>query len=119
MVFSRYGYYSNFGPLTGPAHHKDRLPAMGVHLETDASDRPAGIAYPNGWVEDEDIDGRPSIQTFRLTIGKTEMPERYMLLGRRFVPESEWPGVRQSEGLAGNDGEPLGQRENRSPRPHV
>ena len=44
---------------------------------------PDGTAFPVGMLDD---DGRGALAVFRLTMGKAEIPGRWVCLGREFVP---------------------------------
>ena len=46
---------------------------------------PIGIAYPVGLVEHR----RGPAKTFRLVVGKVELPGRWICVGREFVPLGE------------------------------
>jgi hypothetical protein len=52
---------------------------------TEGEAMPIGIADPVGLVEHR----RGPAQTFRLVVGKTELPGRWLCAGRRFVQLSE------------------------------
>jgi hypothetical protein len=73
-------YLSNWGPLDGPILGHDTPGAIGVLAQGDAA-MPIGIAYPVGLVEHR----RGPAQTFRLVVNKTELPRRWLCVGRRFV----------------------------------
>jgi hypothetical protein len=77
-------YWSNWGRPDGPILQTDRPPAMGVYGST-GRELPVGIAFPSGAVRHR----RGAAQTFRLVIGKEELPGRYVCLGRRFVELGE------------------------------
>jgi hypothetical protein len=68
----------------GPIRGNDTVGAVGVLAEGDAA-MPIGIAYPVGLVEHH----RGPAQTFRLVVNKTELPERRLCVGRRFVQSGE------------------------------
>jgi hypothetical protein len=76
-------YLSNWGPSNGPILGRDCPGAIGVLVDGEAM--PIGIAYPVGLVEHR----RGPAQTFRLVVGKTELPERWLCVGRRFVQLGE------------------------------
>jgi hypothetical protein len=66
-------------PFRHPVLGNDTPGAIGVLAEGEAM--PIGIAYPVGLVEHR----RGPAQTFRLVINKTELPGRWLCVGRRFV----------------------------------
>jgi hypothetical protein len=76
-------YLSNWGPLDGPILGRDTPGASGVLAEGQAM--PIGIAYPVGLVEHR----RGPAQTSRLVVNKTELPGRWLCVGRRFVQLGE------------------------------
>ena len=78
-------YFANWGPLDGPLRDADCPGALGVFLDP-APRVPDGKALPSGLIADH----KGAVATFRLTIGKTELPGRYLCVGRRFVPAQEW-----------------------------
>ena len=77
-------YLSNWGPPNGPSLSRDTPGAIGVLADGDAA-MPIGIVYPVGLVEHR----RGPAQTFRLVIGKTELPGRWLWVGQRFVQLDE------------------------------
>jgi len=59
-------------------------PALGV-LAGRMAAMPIGIAYLVGLVEHR----RGPAQTFRLVVGKLELPRRFLCVGRKFIPRGE------------------------------
>jgi hypothetical protein len=72
-------FVTNWGPLDRPILGRDAPPALGV-LISPAEPMPIGIAFPAGLVAHPQ---GPAV-TFRLVIGKEELPDRYLCIGRRF-----------------------------------
>jgi hypothetical protein len=72
-------YLSNRGPLDGPILGHDTPGAIGVLVDGEAM--PIGIAYPVGLVEHRS----GPVTTFRLVVDETELPARWLDIGRRFV----------------------------------
>jgi hypothetical protein len=83
-------YRSNAGPVAGPARGQALPSPIGVHADPDASGLagfPIGMAFASTGISDEPW---PPIRLWRLVIGKAELPGRFVLGGRVFVPVDEW-----------------------------
>ena len=78
-------YCAGRGPTDGPIRPHDGPMALEV-VTGPGRQRPLGMAVPAGSITDR---GGP-MATFRLTIGKVELPGRYVCVGQRFVPAGEW-----------------------------
>src|SRR4051812_30468324 len=81
-------FWSSCGPVDGPIRERDNVPGcIGLH-PADPSDasiapratRQCGIAYSVGRMDDR----RGPITVFRLTLGKSDIPGRWICRGRRF-----------------------------------
>jgi hypothetical protein len=77
-------YFSTWGAVDGAILARDEPPALGVVTQR-SEPMPIGIAFPDGHVEHRK---GPAV-TFRLVVGKTELPGRWICVGRRFVPLGE------------------------------
>jgi hypothetical protein len=77
-------FFTNWGLLDGPILGCDESPALGV-LAGRAAAMPIRIAYPVGLVEHR----RGAATTFRLVVGKVELPGRWLCVGREFVALGE------------------------------
>jgi hypothetical protein len=75
-------YFSTIGPFDGPIVRLDAWTTVLSVVEAPASVRTIGIAYAAGCVQYGD--GRA--MTYRLAVNKTELPGRWLCIGRRFVP---------------------------------
>ena len=73
-------FFTNWGPLDRPILGRDESPALGVLADRTAA-MPIGIAYPVGVVENR----RGIAKTFRLVVGKVELPGRWICVGREFI----------------------------------
>lgn len=73
-------YRSNYGPLDGPLRAVDVAHCLGV-LDQAGNGSPIGIAF-NGHPTP---DPKGAIATFRLSIGKTDLPGRFKIDCRRYV----------------------------------
>jgi len=76
-------YHATWGPTTGPILWRDCGHALGVVLDPSKPPMPDGTAFPVGMLDD---DGRGALAVFRLTMGKAEIPGRWVCIGREFVP---------------------------------
>jgi hypothetical protein len=82
-------FWSSCSPAIGPTRRRDRIPGcIGMHPAdpVDSSVPPAttgmcGIAYAVGYMADD----RGAITVYRLTFGKSDLPGRWICVGRRFV----------------------------------
>jgi hypothetical protein len=74
-------YVSNWGPLDGPILGRHMPPALFVYDSATVAAMPIGIAYPIGLTDGEE----EPISTFRLVVGKEELPGEWMCDRRRFV----------------------------------
>src|SRR4051812_28207780 len=84
-------FFTSWGPLDGPildapTRAAPYIPTLGLHA--DPMGLPIGMAFHSGRL---DL-GRHAVATFRLKIGKAELPGRYVCVGRRFVEESDFAG---------------------------
>jgi len=79
-------YFSNFG-VDGPMRPADAPSTIGVLLDLDAPPMPVGIAFGCAYVEDRK--GK-LVATWRLTIGKADVPGLWVCVGRRFIEVDEW-----------------------------
>jgi hypothetical protein len=86
-------FWSSCGPVDGPIRHRHDLPGcIGLH-PADPADAgipfkakwPCGIAYAVGRMGDR----RGAITVYRLTFGKSELPGRWICVGRQFVELGE------------------------------
>ena len=75
-------YFTTAGPKAGPFRYRDATHVIGVELDPSKNRMPDGMAFPVGWIPDD----RGPIATFRLTIGKKDLPGRWVCLGREFLP---------------------------------
>jgi hypothetical protein len=73
-------YFSNIGPTTGPIFRWDYWPTLGV-VNAPASLRTIGTAYSTGWVQHRNA----PVKTYRLVVNRTELPGRWLCVGREFV----------------------------------
>jgi hypothetical protein len=78
-------YFSTSGPLDGPILSRDEPPAMGLLVVVPGSYCPFGMAYPAGLADH----GGTRAVTFRLVIDNTELPGRWLCIGREFVQSEE------------------------------
>lgn len=72
-------YFTNWGPKDRPILGRDEPPVLGVLASGELM--PVGIAFPTALVAHAQ---GPAV-VFRLVIGKQELPDRYLCLGRTFV----------------------------------
>ncbi len=79
-------YFSNFG-VDGPLRPADAPSTIGVLLDLDAPPMPVGIAYGVSHVIDHK---ERLVATWRLTVGKEEIPGLWICIGRRFVDLDTW-----------------------------
>jgi hypothetical protein len=79
-------YLATCGPEDGPARPMELPSPIGVHVagEDGRPGRlPVGMAFGAGRAMTERWG---PVEAWRLVIGKAEVPERFVLEGRRFVP---------------------------------
>jgi hypothetical protein len=75
-------YFTNIGG-SGPVRYGQFPFAIGV-LESPNNFMPIGMAFEIGWTEH-------GLAVWRLTIGETELPDRWVLIDRRFVAVKDAP----------------------------
>ena len=108
-------YHTNVGPISGPLHNKHRNIAIGVFQAREIRS-PIGLAMADGQGQDGLIlwrDGDTTIDVLRhpddpapirtarlagrtasgiaiweMIVGHTELPGRWIVLGREFIPRS-------------------------------
>jgi hypothetical protein len=73
-------YFSTIGPTTGPIFRWDNWPTLGV-VNFPESLRTIGTAYATGWVQHRNV----TVKTYRLVVNGTELPGRWLCVGREFV----------------------------------
>jgi hypothetical protein len=78
--------WANFGPLDAPLFDGDAPSAIAVLPRLDGPPSPVGIAYGASYVRHRNR----SVATWRLVIGKEELPGRWVCIGRRFVEVGDW-----------------------------
>jgi hypothetical protein len=79
-------YFSHAGPRDGPIHDGDVPGSIGVHDRPDAPNAQVGIAHSVTQVRHR----RKSVMVWRITIGKEELPGRWVCIGRRFIEVGDW-----------------------------
>jgi hypothetical protein len=78
-------YFSAAGPINGPIFRLDAWTTVLEVVDAPTSGRIIGIAYASGCVQYGDA----RVMTYRLAVNKTELPGRWVCIGRRFIPLSE------------------------------
>jgi hypothetical protein len=78
-------YFSTAGPTSGPIFRLDAWTTVLEVLDAPTSGRIIGIAYASGCVQY----GDGQVMTYCLAANKTELPGRWVCIGRRFVPLGE------------------------------
>jgi hypothetical protein len=78
-------YFSTAGPINGPILRLDAWTTVLEVVDAPTLGRIIGIAYASGCVQYGD--GR--VMTYRLAVNKTELPGRWVCIGRRFVGVDE------------------------------
>ena len=73
-------YFATTGPTDGPIFRWDTWPGLAV-VDAPDSGRTIGTAHATGWVSHDE---GPATM-FRLVIDNTELPGRWLCVGRRFV----------------------------------
>lgn len=80
--------------MDGPIRQRDGSPALGIVAEAGSPWPIVGTAFPWGWV----ANWRGPVATFRLSVGKAEVPGLFVVDRRRFIAVAEWP-----EGRGGSE----------------
>jgi hypothetical protein len=78
-------YYSDTGPKSGPILWRDHYGAIGV-LEARDADIPIGLALGCGF-------GWDGVALWKLTVHGVEVPGRWLVHSREFIPEELGQGA--------------------------
>jgi hypothetical protein len=80
-------YRTNVGPIDGPILAPDCHHAIGVYEAPSAADGALGMPIGMAMGVGEDVDGHGQlVRTFRVVIGKAELPGLYVCVCRVFMP---------------------------------
>jgi hypothetical protein len=80
------GYFTDVGQQAGPFLYRDAIGDIGVQGSRDHPWPPIGMALCTGW-------GPGGVALWQLTVHGVDVPGRWLVHSREFIPEELGPGA--------------------------